>query len=1043
MSSEDHGSSGSVTTPPTSPFLQVPPGRWVSSNRVAFAIADKFPVSPGHTLVVPRRLIATWWDATAEERLGLLELVDTVKEILDREHHPGGYNVGFNAGAAAGQTIDHLHIHVIPRYTGDTFDPRGGIRHALPGRGNYLAESDPSLLDNQERSVLDALRDCLRDLRFDQADLIVSFVMRSGLTLIGDDLQEALERGVQIRLLTTDYLQTTEPDALARLLDLAEDASGRLEVRVFSDETTSFHPKGYLFRSSTTGTCRSLVGSSNLSRSGISLGIEWTLTTHQDAGLAAAFERAWADSRNVPLTHEWLRFYRLRVLVSATAISPTELSEERPEPATRVAPRPIQVEALEAIALTVTRGHRAGLVVLATGLGKTWLAAFHARETGAHRVLFVAHREEILRQSRDVFRKVMPGCDAGLFTGNERTPDADVVFASVQSLGRSLSRWSPDHFELIVIDEFHHAAAPTYRRIIEHFRPQFLLGLTATPERMDGADLLALCGDNLVFECGLVEGISRSELCRFEYRAERDVADFAHVPWRNGRFDPEALAGAIETIDRAEQELDVWREHGRTRTLAFCCSITHAEFMSAFFNEHDVRAVAVHSGARSSDRRGALERLNAGDLDIVFSVDLFNEGVDLPALDTVLMLRPTDSPVVFLQQLGRGLRVEPGKEGLVVIDFIGNHRSFLFKPRTLLNLTSSAYASTAEVIAAMRTGDFGLPDGCSVSYDFEVVDLLAELTQREQGRALHVYCRQYFDEHGRRPTAVQAWRSGYNPRSQQALGWFGALDGMDLLTDDERPPARQFGEFLRAIEREPITKSYKLVTLQAVVELGGLSAPVSVPDLAVRAHEIMRSDPRLAVDVEGHLTDAADKWERYWRQWPIAAWTGSLRGTEDSGLFRVESDQFIPAIGLAQDPTLVDLVAELIDYRLCRYLDGKAKQPGEWRLRVSQANGRPIVWLDRPRNPGLPEGEANLLIDGRKFTGVFVKIALNVVRDAEGGPNRLPGLLQEWFGEQAGSPGTQQMVRISQEGGLLVMQPWTGDETESRDTRSQRTTAPT
>jgi HKD family nuclease len=138
-----------------------------------------------------------------------------------------------------------------------------------------LAESDPSLLDNQERSVLDALRDCLRDLRFDQADLIVSFVMRSGLTLIGDDLQEALERGVQIRLLTTDYLQTTEPDALARLLDLAEDASGRLEVRVFSDETTSFHPKGYLFRSSTTGTCRSLVGSSNLSRSGISLGIEW------------------------------------------------------------------------------------------------------------------------------------------------------------------------------------------------------------------------------------------------------------------------------------------------------------------------------------------------------------------------------------------------------------------------------------------------------------------------------------------------------------------------------------------------------------------------------------------------------------------------------------------------------------------------------------------------------------------------------------------------------------------------------------------------
>jgi hypothetical protein len=469
-------------------------------------------------------------------------------------------------------------------------------------------------------------------------------------------------------------------------------------------------------------------------------------------------------------------------------------------------------------------------------------------------------------------------------------PDADVVFASVQSLGRALSRWSPDHFDLIVIDEFHHAAAPTYRRIIEYFRTQFLLGLTATPQRMDGADLLALCGDNLIFECGLVEGISRDELCRFEYRAERDVADFAHVPWRNGRFDPEALAGAVETTARAEQELDAWRQHRGTRTLAFCCSITHADFMAGFFAEHGVRAVAVHSAASSSNRRAALEGLNAGELDVVFAIDIFNEGVDLPTLDTVLMLRPTDSPVVFLQQLGRGLRVWPGKDGLVVIDFIGNHRSFLFKPRTLLSLATSAYASTAEVVAAMRTGDFGLPDGCSVSYDLEVVDLLEALTRQEQGPALHKFCRQYFDEHGRRPTAVQAWKSGYNPRSQQALGWFGALDGMDLLSDEERTAVRRHGGFLRVVEREPITKSYKLVTLQAVAELGGLSAPVSVPDLAVRAHEIMRGDPRLAADVEGHLTDPEDKWERYWRQWPIAAWTGSLRRTENSGLFRVEND---------------------------------------------------------------------------------------------------------------------------------------------------------
>jgi HKD family nuclease len=365
-------------------------------------------------------------------------------------------------------------------------------------------------LGSLARSLAPSLT-CLHNARFDRADLIVSFVMRSGIALIGADLEDALDRGVHVRLLTTDYLLTTEPDALAPLLDIAEGSDGRLEVRVFSDDSTSFHPKAYLFWSSTSGSCRSLVGSSNLSRSGIALGIEWSLLTQQNAGLVTAFARSWADHRNVPLGHEWLRTYRLRVPPLTTATAMTELAEELPELADLGAPRPIQAEALEAVQASIAIGHRSGLVVLATGLGKTWLAAFHARESGARRVLFVAHREEILRQSRDVFRRVIPDCDAGLFTGTERAPDADVVFASVQSLGRALSRWSPEHFDFIVIDEFHHAAAPTYRRIIEHFRPQFLLGLTATPQRTDGADLLALCGDNLIFECGLVEGIARGE----------------------------------------------------------------------------------------------------------------------------------------------------------------------------------------------------------------------------------------------------------------------------------------------------------------------------------------------------------------------------------------------------------------------------------------------------------------------------------------------------------------------------------------------------
>ena len=1013
---------------PDSPFLALPPERWIASNEHAFAIPDAFPVSPGHALIITRRPVATWWEATPEERLDVLELIDRVKEQLEDELRPDGYNVGFNSGPAAGQTVQHLHVHLIPRFAGDVPDPRGGVRHSLPGKGNYLttplaSELGYVLLENRQHTVLSAITDCLHDRRFDRADLVVSFVMRSGLDLIGPDLEDALDRGMVVRLLTTDYLNTTEPVALARLLDLTEGSEGLLCVRVFSDTRTSFHPKGYLFWSSSNGLGRSFVGSSNLSWSGIQHGVEWTLAMGSAERLLTEFEQLWLDPRNVELTHEWLRSYRDRAtLPISTRVEPIE------EVADHVAapePRPIQEEALADLAATRAEGHRAGLVVMATGLGKTWLAAFDVRKAGADRVLFVAHREEILRQSRDVFRTVLPGIDAGLYAGAERITDADYVFASVQSLSRGIDQWAPDHFDYIVIDEFHHAAAKTYRNVIGHFTPAFMLGLTATPERLDGADLLALCGDNLVFNCGIVEGITARELCPFQYRAEKDVVDFAPIPWRNGKFDPAALASAVETELRAEQELDAWREHGGTRTFGFCCSTTHADYMADYFSLHGARAVSVHSGATSADRQLALQQLAAGALDVVLTVDLFNEGVDLPDLDTVLMLRPTDSPVVFLQQLGRGLRTADGKDHLRVIDFIGNHRSFLFKPRTLLGLTSGSFSSTAQVLEAMRTGDFGLPDGCSVDYALEVVDLFSELVRREQGPALTQYCRAFAEENGRRPTAVQAWESGFNPGSQRALGWFGALDQMDLLESEEQRAARTYDELLRAIQRESITKSYKLVTLQAVLDEDGLSGGVALSALAARSRQIMRGDPRLAADVGDHLGNDDQAWEDYWRRWPVAAWCGELRGEGESGLFRVTGDVLEPTFAVAADlaPTVKGLIAELVDYRLCRYLDGKQQRAGEWTLRVSQTNGRPIVWLERDRNPGLPEGEVDLIADGDQYRANFVKIALNVVRDPISGENRLPDLLRRWFGSGAGRPGSAQHVVLLREGGRFVLLP--------------------
>lgn len=1024
-----------------SPFLAIPPSEWIAGNRSAFAVWDRHPVTAGHALVVSRRLIATWWEATPEERADLLALVDEVKRRIDAEHHPAGYNVGFNAGAAAGQTVDHLHLHVIPRQPGDVTDPRGGIRHVIPGKGNWRLPlpTEPAtgaeppalqLLDGQDRMLLLELLRCLHNELFDRIDVVVSFIMKSGLTLVGNALEDAIDRGSQVRVLTTDYLHHTDADALARLLDLAEAAPGQLETRVFSDETTSFHPKAYLFSSSKETLAAAFVGSSNLSASGISGGIEWNVGLDRVAPMQASFERLWNDPRSVPLTWEWLSRYRQEE--PPAEVMPFEVELEPPiQPAE---PWPIQREALDALEATRQAGYRAGLVVMATGLGKTWLAAFDTARPQFRRVLFVAHREEILRQSRDVFRRVRPDGDFGLYFGDEKRPEARVVFASVQTLAGRLAAFPPDAFDYVVIDEFHHAAAASYRRVIDHFQPQFLLGLTATPERMDGADLLALCRENLVYDCGLVEGIRRGELSPFHYWGVTDTVDFKPIPWRNGRFDPEALTRAVETQERAQAAYEEWASRRGERTLAFCVSVTHADFMAEFFTERGVACVAVHSGPTSAPRRHSLDQLGEGVLEVLFAVDLFNEGLDVPEVDTVLMLRPTESPVVFLQQLGRGLRRSEGKDALTVVDFIGNHRSFLLKPRTLLSLGTRATPSTARVLEAMQDGDFGLPPGCAVSYDLALVDMFRQLARISARSGLEEYCRSYFDEEGVRPSAAQAFRAGYNPASARSRhgGWFGLLEHLGTLSPAETEVVRRHGDLLAGIESEPVTKSYKLVTLRALLHDGTLRSGADVGRIAATARQLVSGDPRLVRDTASEelpdpLAPSPERWEAYWRKWPLAAWAGELRG-RPGRWFRLADDRFVPNFSV--DPQIGDtfdaMMAELVEYRLASYLTRKEPvAPGAAVCKVIHSDGRPLILLERERNPGLPEGEATFVADGVQYVGRFVKVALNVAsRPGERG-NALHALLRGWFGPSAGHPGTHHRVVFERVDDTLVMRPAT------------------
>lgn len=1025
-----------------SPFFDIPQAKWIAANRSAFAVWDGYPASRGHALVVSRRLITNWWEATPGERTDIFDLVDVVRDKIAELHAPDGFNVGFNEGSAAGQTVDHLHVHVIPRYAGDVADPRGGIRHVVGAHGNYLAGQSsaaliqdpvptpmtPVLVDGQVRLLVTELVQHLQRTQFDRIDIAVSFIKMSGLRLLVDALEDALARGAHLRILTTDYLGLTEAEALTRLRDLTDDYPDTVQVRVFQDPEVSFHPKAYLFYSADGQSEAAFVGSSNLSRSALDGGIEWNLLVGAIVELKERFLVLWLDGRSHPLTDELIAEYEPAPPYVPQVIEVIEPPEALPEP------RPIQREALAALAKTRANGFRAGMVTMATGLGKTWLAAFDAAQMGVARVLFIAHREEILKQSRDVFRQVLPTATMGLYTGDDKQPDADFVFATVQTMSRYLDQFPTDSFDYLVIDEFHHAAAATYRTVIDHFTPRFLLGLTATPERMDGADLLSLCADNSVFSCDLVEGIRREELVPFHYWGVPDPVDFEPIPWRNGRFDPEALEAAIETQERAQAAFDEWRARRGTRTLAFCASKHHSDFMSAFFLERGIRCASVHSGPTSAPRRQSIDDLRSGELEMIFTVDLFNEGLDVPDIDTVLMLRPTESPIIFLQQLGRGLRIKEGKDALTIVDFIGNHRSFLLKPRTLLSLGRREPPTTLQVLIALEKGEFDLPDGCSVDYALEVVDMLKRLTQTSARDAIEEYCRSYMAEGGLRPTAAQTFRAGHDPAIVTAKygSWFGFLRVIELLGERESAVEDAYGDILRRVQVENITKCYKLIAIRALLHDGALRAGDDVVTNAERSRQLMLADPRLVRDVpvrefpdlEGA---AADKWEHFWRKWPLAYLSGigdAARRTEP--LFRLTDTRIEPTFAI--DHELGDVfdavVAELVEYRLASYvLNKEAAATKSWPCRLTYSDGHPVIRLDRRQHPDLPDGAESFVADGIEFQASFAKGAIAVATRADSTGNALPGLLRGWFGPSAGHPGTLHRVLIEQVDGALLVRP--------------------
>jgi hypothetical protein len=499
--------------------------------------------------------------------------------------------------------------------------------------------------------------------------------------------------------------------------------------------------------------------------------------------------------------------------------------------------------------------------------------------------------------------------------------------------------------------------------------------------------------------------------------------DYTNIPWRSRRFDEAALTSAVSTHARAQNALEQLQRVEAKRTIGFCCSQQHADFMAEYFRKAGMRVAAVHSGPESDPRSRSLEALERGELDIVFAVDMFNEGLDIPSIDTVLMLRPTESSILWLQQFGRGLRKSADKLRLKVVDYIGNHRTFLVKLRSMMQPLLKVGESDSEIrrgLEILKRGEAVLPEGCSVTYELETIELIEEILRpANQVDAVSAFYRDFKEQHDQRPTALEAYHAGYNPRAVRAThgSWFGYVRSMGGLGLEDQRVLEQTQEFMAVIESTSMTKSYKMLVLLAMLQLDRMPGSIRIEELCQAVRRIASRSSVLRADIGDKHLESDQRLRKHLESNPIQAWIGQASG-RGKAYFEYEGEEFRwqgPS-DIADREHFALLVRELVEWRLAEYLDRNGEQEGH-RCRIIMSGKNPIIKLpSRTSVANIPIDWVSVQIDGKAYMAKFAREFINVLRETqESRVNILGDILRGWYGPTVGQAGTRFEVQLIEE----------------------------